>query len=123
MQLKLALRTLATTAFATTALAMPSSPPAAAAAAAASARDNGMPAPPINYDIETTETDDIHWPRDDSSALLETRAPTKWQAAGGCRTDWGGNCLNKCKAEAPGKGNRVLHITSPTTVSMDLKDW
>lgn len=40
---------------------------------------------------------------DDS--ILEARAPpTKWEAKGGCKTDWGGRCLNQCKSEARSMG-------------------
>lgn len=39
------------------------------------------------------------------AALIDARAPpTKWQAKGGCKTDWGGKCLNQCKKEAKDKG-------------------
>lgn len=85
MQLKLLLLGLATAA-----IAMPS--PADGNNLAVEVRDNNMPAPPAD------NADDL---------VLEARAPpTKWQASGGCKTDWGGKCLNQCKKEAKSMGQK-----------------
>ncbi|KAJ5619709.1 hypothetical protein N7510_003693 [Penicillium lagena] len=35
--------------------------------------------------------------------LVTTAAAHNWQAAGGCKTNWGGRCLNTCKTEAKAK--------------------
>ncbi|OAL04502.1 hypothetical protein IQ06DRAFT_290588 [Phaeosphaeriaceae sp. SRC1lsM3a] len=37
---------------------------------------------------------------------LEARAITRWNASGGCLTNWGGRCNAACKAEAAGRGCR-----------------
>ncbi|RYP57607.1 hypothetical protein DL769_009385 [Monosporascus sp. CRB-8-3] len=51
---------------------------------AVEARDSHMPASPaVNAD----------------DSILETRATRKWQASGGCKTDWGGRCLNKSRGD------------------------
>ncbi|KAJ6790055.1 hypothetical protein PWT90_03966 [Aphanocladium album] len=59
-----------------------------------------MPSP---ADEDTTQTLEAFESAD--NLLIDARAPpTKWEAKGGCRTDWGGNCLNQCKKEAKQKG-------------------
>ncbi|RYP79537.1 hypothetical protein DL770_006614 [Monosporascus sp. CRB-9-2] len=71
MQLKFLLIGLATTA---TAMPSPDSH-----RSTVEARDNSMPAPPaVSAD----------------APILETRALKRWNASGGCKTDWGGRCLD-----------------------------
>ncbi|KXX73460.1 hypothetical protein MMYC01_210017 [Madurella mycetomatis] len=45
----------------------------------------------------------------DISARADYR---KWNASGGCKTDWGGRCLNKCKSEAKSKGYTCDKVAS-----------
>lgn len=37
---------------------------------------------------------------------------TRWNASGGCKTDWGGRCLNQCKSEAKSKGYSCSKVLS-----------
>ena len=83
MQPKILLLALATTA---AAAALPS--PDSNRPAVVDARDNHSPAPPA----------------EDDGTVIEARATHTWTAAGGCKTDWGGKCLNTCKSEAKKKG-------------------
>lgn len=58
-----------------------------------------MPSPADDTTQAVTAFDSVE------NLLIDTRAPpTKWQAKGGCKTDWGGKCLNQCKKEAKDKG-------------------
>ncbi|KAG7294394.1 hypothetical protein NEMBOFW57_004465 [Staphylotrichum longicolle] len=84
------------------------------------ARDNHSPAPPA-------DENDNHSPRTHARAEAEAEAEAeteaeaaaaaaanryhKWNAHGGCQTDWGGRCLNKCKAEAKDKGYHCKKVS------------
>lgn len=76
------------------------------------ARDNHSPAPPTDGDDYNTSENDNHSPRA-RAAEAEAAANRyhKWNAHGGCQTDWGGRCLNKCKAEAKDKGYKCDKVS------------
>lgn len=56
----------------------------------------------------------------DGVSILATR---KWQASGGCKTDWAGRCNAQCIGEASQKGYKCKDIDSDITGSNCFIGW
>ncbi|EAQ84051.1 predicted protein [Chaetomium globosum CBS 148.51] len=95
------LLTLATTT--TTAIPAPDQP----AAALQQRNTDTPPSDDTTTTTTTTTTTPFFFSVDDNandSGLAARAKSQKWNASGGCKTNWGGRCLNTCKKEAKKKG-------------------
>ncbi|KAK4031397.1 hypothetical protein C8A01DRAFT_21369 [Parachaetomium inaequale] len=50
-------------------------------------------------------------------------ATKKWQASGGCKTDWAGRCNAQCIGEAKQKGYNCKNVDSDITSSGCFVGW
>ncbi|KAL2130908.1 hypothetical protein VTI74DRAFT_5792 [Chaetomium olivicolor] len=85
------------------------------AVAAIPAPENHAPAPPAddNAAVTTTTTTDTT----EQGGNISIMATKKWQAKGGCKTDWAGRCNAQCRGEAQQKGYKCKDVDSDITSS------